>query len=871
MANFQPYSDYRDTASEGCQIMRAIVERFLTSADGRPVLIVPIPSHYYFLDGLEPIYRHYYESFASEQANTHVADITTALSKLPHGERKRLLFRQDSHFSPVGHGKVAELIAREISSRGLLKQDSTAPAASKPVSAIRTISSSTYVLGISCFYHDSAASLIRDGNIIAAAEEERFTRIKNDRRFPANAINFCLEQAAIDASELRAVVYYDNSQLTFERLMHTAVELDEQGRDLWQRMMPSWVQYKLRLPVLIREYLKYQGKVLQNAHHRSHAASAFFPSPFKQAAVLTVDGVGEWATASIGLGRDNHLELLREMRFPNSLGLLYSAFTQFTGFKVNDGEYKMMGLAPYGRPTYVDLILESLIDLKQDGSVELNMEYFAFLSEPTMTNEKFARLFGRPARKPENRITQREMDIARSVQWVLEEAMLRMAREAKRLTGESKLCMAGGVALNCVANGRLLREGPFDEIWIQPAAGDAGGSLGAALDAYYTYFGKPRVYRQDGRPSQLGSFLGPEYSDHEIESFLQTYGYPYRKLDATERAEQVARAVEDGKIVGHFAGRTEFGPRALGSRSIVGDPRNREMQVTLNLKTKYRESFRPFAPTVLRERISDYFELDRESPYMLLIVPVKSERRLEFERGSGEDLLEIVRMPRSDIPAVTHVDYSARVQSITRADHPVYYDALKAFERRTGCGVFINTSFNVNNEPIVNTPEDAYRCFMATEMDVLFLGNCVLLKSEQSSQLADPNALQNNSVKATAVEPDFVSALMLAYANDFLPLARHIRNNGYFPLVRPFKQSHSTWENCHKPANPEGFFEFPNELATPKSDTAPLASGITTGWSNPALADSLRPLIAKLLETTRKFAGRHELVEPVSASVYVMF
>jgi carbamoyltransferase len=870
VTDFQPYSDYRNWESAGCRLMRAIVERFLEKASPCPVLLMLIPNRYYFLDMIEPIYQKFYQTFSAPERNVHVFDLTEPLCALPRAERKRLTFRHDFHFSAIGHLKVAELLAHKIRLVNLLPNDAPAPNRGRTVSTPRHTDASIYVLGISCFYHDSAASLVKDGDIVAAAEEERFTRIKNDRGFPVRAVNFCLEQAGIDVSELKAVVYYDNSQLTFERLMHTAVEIDNEGRDYWQRMIPSWIQYKLRLPELIRRYLKYEGLVLQNSHHRSHAASAFFASPYREAAVLTVDGVGEWATASIGIGRKNRLDLLKEMRFPNSLGLLYSAFTQFTGFRVNDGEYKMMGLAPYGLPTYVDLILDRLVDLKGDGSVELNMEYFAFLSRPTMTNERFAELFGGPARKPGDRITQREMDIARSVQCVLEEAMLRMAGEAKRLTGQSKLCMAGGVALNCVANGRILREGPFDDLWIQPAAGDAGASLGAALDVYHSYFGKPRVYRADGRSLQQGSYLGPEFSDAEIEAFLQTYGYPYRKRTPEERSQLVAQAVATGKIVGHFAGRAEFGPRALGARSILGDPRNEEMQVTLNLKTKYRESFRPFAPTVLAERISDYFDLNRESPYMLLIVPVKAERRLAFNRGNCEALLDLVRIPRSDIPAVTHVDYSARVQSITREDHPVYYDALKAFEKQTGCAVFVNTSFNVNNEPIVNTPEEAYHCFMHTEMDVLVLGNCYLLKADQPSPIKSYDCKIRNDWNSTKVDPKFLLALTRTYDKTFLPTARRLKSNGYIPLIRPFKQSPSTWENCAIPATLQQWFEFP--FATDDgAATAQWVEAVTAAWSNAALAASLKPTIKKVVETGRKFTPHWELFEDVPDSIYVMF
>jgi len=882
LTGFDPLPDYEDAQSNGRRLMEAIVHRFIEQAAPCPVLLVPIPDQNYYLVEVEPSYQPFFDRFASSERNVHVADITTPLRQLAFRQRKRLTFEYDGHFSPDGHRKVAELIAGEIRSRGLLSRQKPVAIEPRPAAipkaaveprpaAIPRPAAPTHILGISCFYHNSAASLIRDGEIVAAAEEERFSRVKNDRRFPAGAVNFCLEQAGIDVADLEAVVYYDNTQLTFERLMSTALAVEQEGRDLWLRMMPSWVKYKLRLPALIRRYLQYDGAILQSLHHRSHAASAFFPSPFKQAAILTIDGVGEWATASIGVGRENRVELLKEMHFPHSLGLLYSAFTQFTGFKVNNGEYKMMGLAPYGRPVYVDAILENLVDLKEDGSVELNLDYFAFLSRPTMTNRRFADLFGGPAREPESRITRREMDIARSVQLVTEEAMLRMARQAKRLTGESKLCIAGGVALNCVANGRIVREGPFEDIWIQPAAGDSGASLGAAQDAYHTYFGKPRIYRRDGRSPQQGSLLGPQFSDDEVEAFLQTYEYPYRKLTPEQRADAIAEMLQDGKVVGHFAGRTEFGPRALGSRSILGDPRNQQMQVNLNLKIKYRESFRPFAPTVLAEQISDYFDLDRESPYMLLVAPVKRDRRLPFDRGDDEDMLEIVRMPRSDVPAITHVDYSARVQSIARQDHPLYYDTLKAFERRTGCGVIVNTSFNVRGEPIVNTPQDAYRCFMRTEMDALVLGNCLVLKEQQPPWPEPKGHIDEHAVESVPLNPALAAALTRLFERDFLPLAGPMNAGNGSPLLRPFKNRTSTWEDHADPETPEGIFHYPSELLDDDSAPARLAAAITRQWSNRALAEMLTPLVAKLIKTGRKFADENELVEEVSESIYVMF
>jgi carbamoyltransferase len=871
LSGFEPLPDYLDPeGSAGCRLMAAIVRRFVEELGGRRVLIVPIPDHNRWLGGLPATYQAFYERFADPERGVHVLDVTTPLQALPFAQRKRLQFERDAHFSPFGHEQVAELLAGEIRARGLLpeqpalrlreRSSEPEPARAKPI----------HVLGLSCFYHDSAASLVRDGEIVAAAEEERFTRVKNDRRFPAAAANFCLEQGGIDAADLDAVVYYDDPVLTFERLMHGAVAAGTDGRDLWKRMMPSWVRYKLRLPDLIRRYLRYDGPVLRDQHHRSHAASAFYPSPFQRAAILTVDGVGEWATASIGVGVDEKIELLREMHFPNSLGLLYSAFTQFTGFKVNNGEYKMMGLAPYGRPCYVDRILEHLVDLHEDGSLDLHMENFAFLSGSTMTSTRFAELFGGPARASESRITQREMDIARSVQEVTELALLRMARHAKRLTGETRLCLAGGVALNCVANGRLLREGPFEDIWVQPAAGDSGGALGAALDVYHTRFGRPRAQGRGGRALQGGSFLGPSFSDDEIGAFLDTYGYPYRKLEPEERADVVAELLAAGKVVGHFAGRTEFGPRALGSRSILGDPRDREMQVKLNLKIKYRESFRPFAPVVLEERLREYFELDRESPYMMIVAPVKQSRRLPFERGDGEDLLEIVRRPRSDIPAVTHVDYSARIQTVTRDDHQLYYDVVHAFEKRTGCAVLVNTSFNVRGEPIVNTPPEAYRCFMRTEMDALVLGNYLLHKDAQPPSGLEKGGFDENAVVASPVGERLLAALERIFDNEFLAALRELEraHPDAVSLVR--RAPGSAWRAAAPTPGPEGF-AFPEALNAPGAPAERVAEAVVGGWTHRPLAEALRPVLVRLLRAGERFADDAELAEEVSESVYVMF
>ena len=587
-------------------------------------------------------------------------------------------------------------------------------------------------LGISCFYHDAAAAMVRDGDIVAAAQQERFSRRKHDPRFPAAAIEYCLEEANVTVSDLDTIVFYDKPALTFDRLIQSYLAAAPRGLRSWVASMPRWLSQKFYIPDIIRESLGYDGEILFTPHHLAHAASAFYPSPYDDAAILTVDGVGEWATGSYGIGEGNEIKLLKEMRFPHSLGLLYSAFTYFCGFKVNSGEYKLMGLAPYGTPKYLDQIQEHIATIHEDGSISLNMEHFGFLDRLEMISDRFAALFGGPRRMPESRITRREMDLAASIQLFTEEAMLAMARWVHKETGKRYLCLAGGVALNCVANGRILREGPFEDLWIQPAAGDAGGALGAALVVEFGYHGVRRPAAND-RDHQKGSYLGPAYSPDEVRAFLDTGGYPHQYLPEADRAITVARALAEGKIVGFFSGHMEYGPRALGARSILGDPRREDTQRTMNLRIKYRESFRPFAPSVLAERVSDYFELDRASPYMLLVAPVRQERclpRLELE-NPGDDLIHLVNQRRSDIPAVTHWDYSARIQTIHADTNPIYHAVIKAFEELTGYGVIVNTSFNVRGEPIVCSPEDAYRCFMRTEMDYLYMEGFWLDKTQQ--------------------------------------------------------------------------------------------------------------------------------------------
>ena len=594
------------------------------------------------------------------------------------------------------------------------------------------------ILGISAFYHDSAAAIVGDGRIVAAAQEERFSRKKHDARFPKAAVSYCLDEAGVTMKELDYVVFYDKPLVKFDRLLETYLAYAPKGFRSFVIAMPVWLKEKLYLKALLRRELAELGgctvkrlpQLMFTEHHQSHAASAFFASPFDRAGVLCMDGVGEWATTSVWLGEGNTLTPKWEIDFPHSLGMLYSAFTYFTGFKVNSGEYKLMGLAPYGEPRYANRIMEELLDLKPDGTFRLNMDFFNYTTGLTMTNERFASLFDGPPRRPESNVTQREMDIANSIQHVTEEIVLHLARTVHDELDVDALCLAGGVALNCVANGRLLREGPYRDIWIQPAAGDAGGAVGAALSLWHEYLDKPRNGNE--RDAMSGSFLGPSFSEAAIAAALNECGASYVRLDDDYLFDRVAEVLEQENVVGWFQGRMEFGPRALGGRSILGDPRSRSMQSVMNLKIKYRESFRPFAPSVLGERVADYFELDRQSPYMLLVADVQPSKRIEMsdeqQRLFGIDKLNVCR---SEIPAVTHVDYSARIQTVHEDTNPRYYALLRAFEARTGCSVLVNTSFNVRGEPIVCTPEDAYRCFMRTEMDYLVIENFLLAKRDQ--------------------------------------------------------------------------------------------------------------------------------------------
>ena len=588
-----------------------------------------------------------------------------------------------------------------------------------------------YILGISAFYHDSAACIIKNGKIIAAAQEERFTRKKHDQNFPSNAIKYCLKESGINASDLQIVAFYDKPFLKFERILETYLSFAPKGLSSFIKAIPLWIKKKLWIKELIKDELNYDGRFLFPEHHASHAASAFYASPFQEAAFLTMDGVGEWATTSYGIGNGNNMEMLADIKFPHSLGLLYSAMTYYTGFRVNSGEYKVMGLAPYGEPKYKELIYKHLISVKEDGSFKLNMSYFDYSVGLKMTSKKFNDLFGGPPREPESELTQKEMDIARSIQEVTEEIVFKMAKHVRKVTGKKYLCLAGGVALNCVSNGKLLRSNIFEDIYIQPAAGDAGGALGCALIAWYQHLGNDR--HANGKDDFMnGAYLGPEFSNTEIQKYLDKKGYNYQKLEDEELPEKVADLIADQKVIGWFQGRMEFGPRALGGRTIIGDSRSSETQKTINLKIKYRESFRPFAPSIREENISEYFDIDRPSPYMLLVADVKKDKQLKMtEEQEGYFGLKKLNIVRSEIPAVTHVDYSARIQSVNKKTNPRYHQMLTKFNDKHGCPVIVNTSFNVRGEPIVCTPKDAYLCFMRTEMDYLILNNFLLKKIDQ--------------------------------------------------------------------------------------------------------------------------------------------
>jgi len=858
---YQPYPDYKKRNSKGFILTQKILNKFINDLSPTPVIILPIPTYHYYVDGAKPIYNNFFDFFENKEKKIFTCNILKNFKQLNLNQRKNLCFKKDkSHFSQFGHIKISDFLIKEIEKKNILInekkniENKITTGSKKPI----------YILGISAFYHDSAATLIKDGEIIASAQEERFSRVKNDRRFPSSAINFCLERASIQQTDLKAIVYYDNTSLTLERTLWSFLNTSPNSIKGWLKSMPAWVKYKFFIPQLIRSKLNYNGKIFQNLHHRSHAASAFFPSPFKRSAILTIDGVGEWATASIGQGDGNKIKVLKEMNYPNSLGLLYSAFTKFTGFKVNSGEYKMMGLAPYGNPIFYEIILKELIDLKKDGSIKINQEYFSYQSGSEMINEKFSDLFGGTPRIPDSKITQREMDIASSIQKVTEKIILTMARYVKKITGEDYLCLSGGVALNCVANGHLLKEDLFKDIWIQPASGDAGSSLGCALDFYHSYLKLDRKISENSNESlQLGSYLGPEWSDDEIKSFLETEDIKYDLINSASRAKIVAKLISEGNVIGHFVGRAEFGPRALGARSILGDPRNKDMQTTINLKIKRRESFRPFAPAVLAEKVNEYFDLNRKSPYMMLVAPILKKRRLNFTKSKTENMLEIIKQPRSDIPAITHIDYSARIQTIEKDYNRKFYDVVKEFDNLTGCAVVINTSFNVRGEPMVNTPMDAYKCFMSTEMDVLLLENFILYKSKQKNIKNNMNYnylknIENNSEKLIEKK------LKKIYKNYF-------KNSIKIKNHQEESKELTFWLDIKNQTSLENIFLIEKELDTAESNPKKIAGSIIKYWYNKDFGRKLEPVIIDLLMMAKKYPIEDDINSKVSDSIYEMF
>lgn len=849
---FKEHRGYEKEDDPRWLLMRRLLEETIHKAGNIPVILAPLP---YYQVHKNPAYQQRFINLAKQYPNVLFVDVLAGFKKVANTDD--LNYTKDEHYSEFGHQVIADEIISAIQQHHILK-----PA--EPVAEKITVPEKhSYILGISAFYHDSACALIKDGEIIAAAQEERFTRIKNDAGFPSKAINYCLKEANIKVDDLEAVVFYDNPYETLERIIASQLSVYPNGAAIWKELFPKWVQTKMHIPDIIRTELNYNGNLYLVPHHLSHAASAFYPSPFHTAAILTIDGVGEWATATIGTGTGNDIRILKEMNFPHSVGLLYSAFTYYTGFKVNDGEYKLMGLAPYGEPTYVDLIKKEIVTIYDDGSIQLNMDYFGYQENLCMINEKFENLFGGPARKNNEEISKRTRDIARSIQVVTEEIVLKMARHAKAITGADHLCLAGGVALNCVANGRILQEKIFDHIWIQPAAGDSGGALGAAMALYYSGNGSRK--RIPGASLQKSSCWGPSFSDDEIRAHLDSFGYQYTCLAAAERNKVIAAYLADGKIVGHFQGRMEYGPRALGARSILGDPRSETTQSSLNLKIKFRESFRPFAPSVMEEHVADYFNLHHPSPYMLIVAPVNEDRCIRHSTGYKNNLFEIVNEKRSDLPAITHVDYSARIQSVNKEDHPVYYDLINEFKKLTGYGVVINTSFNVNGEPIVCTPRDAVQCFMKTDMDVLILNNFLLLKQDQQESELDKIAeLPPRSRARTQYIADIKTGIQNEAMNIF---------NKYFPKLTALKDSvtnepapgaNSTWVDFSK----ADYFnrDIPAASLTPDD--------ITKQWH--MIPADKRALFNELLQRILHLSKKHkleaaEMSQAVSDAIYVMF
>ena len=856
---YQPYKDYRKPQSEGYKLSKKILEKFIGGIEGKgiPVILVPIPTYHYYFDGAQPIYKFFFESFNEPSKKIFVLDPLKELRNLTHENKSLLSLPNDkAHFSKNGHLAIANYLKNQIQNLNILKISNNKE---KEYQIKKTKKKSIYILGISAFYHDSAATLIQDGKIISAAQEERFTRIKNDQSFPKFAINYCLEEAGINSDELDAIIYYDNAYLTLERTMWSYVITAPRSLKSWRKYIPRWLHYKFFIPNLIRENLNYKGKILQNQHHRSHLASAFFPSPFNTAAILTVDGVGEWTTASIGLGQGNKIKMLKEMSYPNSVGLLYSAFTQFLGFKVNSGEYKMMGLAPYGEPIYYDLILEKLITLRDDGSIKINQEYFSYLDGSEMTNQKFADLFGGEAREADSKITQKEMNIASSIQKVTEKIIYNMAVYTKKLTGADNLCLSGGVALNCVINGFLLKSNLFKNIWIQPASGDAGSSLGSAYDAYFSYFKKERILREDKLPFQEGSLLGPSWKNSEIKSFLDSAEINHRFINSVkEKNTIVANYINQGKVIGLFLGRTEFGPRALGARSIIGDPRNKDMQTRINLKIKFRESFRPFAPAILKDKVNDFFDLKKESPYMMIVAPVLQNKRMPSSNIKTDNMIEIVKQIRSEIPAVTHIDYSARVQTVEPNYNKKFYQIIKEFENQSNCPIVINTSFNVRGEPIVNSPLDAFRCFMNTNMDILVIEDFILEKEKQSEKDIKRWKIIKEEKKIITEKTFFSKELNKIYSD-----IKEIRINDNL--------SSKGWSNYIEESHSK-IFEIPNELDSKNYNPEKMCDKVIEYWKDKKFASNMRSIILELLILSKKYKDKKiQTTDKISENMYEMF
>ena len=712
----QLHPEFADAKSPEWVLMHKLMERLISLVGERELLVSPIPYYDSVTYKEEPFFLEEFRKHTLERV--HIVDLATPINTAHSVENDELFLSLCGHFTPKAHKLVADVLSKELQQTVSLSERKTTQKLSN-----RTDS---FVLGISCFYHDSGAALLKNGQVIAAVQEERFTRIKHDKAFPGNAINYCLEEGNIGMNDLEAVVYYDYETWTIERVLHNSLAIGSKGDDFWKKAQKS-LYAKLKLPYIIRKETNYSGKIYKTQHHVSHAAGAFYLSPFDEAAILVIDGVGEWACSTIALGEGTKLKILAQQHYPHSLGLLYSALTYFCGFKVNSGEYKLMGLAPYGNPIYADTIKEHLVDIKDDGSIFLNLEYFSFLEGERMTNDRFAELFGGAERPRESDITRREMDIAASIQAVTEEIVIKMANHAYKISGKKYLVMSGGVALNCVSNGKLYDETPFEDFYFQPASGDAGGAVGCALNWYFENVDEAK------KTNQPNAYLGPEFSNDETQAFLETKGLNYHRFDSQNRATEIADLLTNKNIIGYFDGRMEFGPRALGNRSIIANPMDVDMQSKLNLKIKFRESFRPFAPIFAEERTQDYFDFDRPSPYMLVVRNVKDDLLVkpETDKTESDNMIEIVNQKRSELPAITHVDNSARLQSVNKEQNERFHDILMEFEKQSGKAVLINTSFNVRGEPIVCNLNDAYKCFMRTNMDVLVLNDYYLVKSEQ--------------------------------------------------------------------------------------------------------------------------------------------